>query len=138
MSSAATLGRTLLVALASLALCAPAAVARPADLRSEAPTSALSGTADEKDSHVFEHTFDPYPRPTSARDVALAQERSYSTYGEPAPQRAATTTAVTDTGDGIAWLPFALAVLGALVIGLAAGGALHLAYSRRSATRWAT
>ena len=44
MTFATPLRRTLLIALASLALGAPAALARPADLRSEAPTSSLSGT----------------------------------------------------------------------------------------------
>ena len=90
MSFASPLHRTLLIALASLALAAPAALARPADLRSEGPTSALSGTTGTNDSNVFEHPFDPYPEPTTPRDAALAQERSYSTYGEPAATVAAT------------------------------------------------
>lgn len=136
MSSAAPLRRTLLLALASLALCAPAATARPADLRSEAPTSALSGSTEHDATYVLRHRFDAYPTPTSPRDAALAQERSDSTYGDPAPPRVAATTVATDTG--IAWLPFALAVSGALVLGLGAGGALHVVHARRRATRPAT
>jgi hypothetical protein len=136
MSSAATLRRTLLVALASLALCAPAAVARPADMRSEAPTSALTGTTDESASYVLQHQFDAFPAPTSGRNAALAQERSYSTYDDPAPLRKAATTAATDTGDGIAWVRFAFAVVGALIVALAAG--TGLVHARRRATRLAT
>ena len=89
MSFASSLHRTLLIALASLALSAPAALARPADLRSEAPTSSLSGTTDQTSAEatpgrVLRRAFDPYPEPMSALEAALAQERSYSTYGEPA------------------------------------------------------
>lgn len=138
MSSASTLRRTLLVALASLALCAPAAMARPADLRSEAPTSALSGTTEHDATYVLRHRFDAYPTPVSPRDAALAQERSYSTYGDPAPPRVAASTVATDTGDGIDWLLFVLAVSGALAVGLGAGSALHVAHARRRATRLAT
>ena len=108
MSSAATLHRTLLIALASLALCTSAALARPADV----PTPAFSGTIDENPLHVIEHSVDPYPEPA--------------------------TTPATDTGDGIAWLPLALAVLDALVVGLCGGSALHLVHARRHATRLAT
>jgi hypothetical protein len=136
MSSAATLRRTLLVALASLALCAPAAVARPADLPSQAPTSALTGTTDESASYVLRHQFDAFPTPTPGRDPGLAQERSYSTYGDPAPPRKAATTAATDTGDGNTWVPIALAVFGALIVALGAG--IGLVHARRRATRLAT
>ena len=118
MFSGSWLHRTLLVALASLALSAPAA-----------PPAATGWT--------LERQHDPYPEPTSLRDVAgaLAQERWYSTYREPtAPSR----VAATDAGDGIAWAPFALAVFGALVVGMAAGSALHLVHSRRHPTRLAT
>ena len=38
----------------------------------------------------------------------------------------------------IAWAPFALAVFGALVVGMGAGSALHLVHSRRHPTRLAT
>jgi hypothetical protein len=67
--------------------------------------------------------------------VALAQERSYSTYGEPAPPRESATTAASDPGDGIAWVPFVLGLIAALVVGLSAGSALQ---ARRNATRPAT
>ena len=140
MSFAPPLHRTLLIALASLALSAPAALARPADLRSEAPTSSLSGTTDQSSDEagrgrVLRHTFDPYPWPMSRLDAAVAQERSYSTYGEPAPPHKAAPIAATDPGDGIAWLPFGLGLVGALVVGLCAGSGLQ---ARRHATRPAT
>ena len=136
MSSAATLRRTLLVALASLALCAPAAVARPADL----PTSSLAGTTDQTSAEatpgqVLRRSFDPYPDPVFPHEIALSQERSYSTYGEPAPQREAATTAATDSGDGITWVPFVLGLIAALAVGLAAGSGLQ---ARRHETRPAT
>jgi hypothetical protein len=117
MPVASTLHRTLLIALASLALSAPAALARPADLRSEAPTSSLSGTSEER----LGRSFGPL----------LAQERSFSTYGEPAPLTKPATTVAADTGDGMVPLPFVLAVLGALGVGLAAGSRLHLIHARR-------
>jgi hypothetical protein len=115
--------RTLLVALASLALLAPAALARPA----EAPASSLSGTTEEGiPGHGLRRAFDPLPWPVSPREAALAQERYYSTYGE------AATTPVTDAGDGVAWLPFVLGLSAALVVGLGAGSGLQ---ARRHATR---
>jgi hypothetical protein len=126
--------RTLLVALACAALFAPAAVARPADLRSEAPTSSLSGTTGT----VFEHLFDPYPEPTSAREAALAQERAYLATFKPTRLVKTAPAVATDSGDGIASLPFALAVFGALVVGLAAGSALQLVHARRRPSRLAT
>jgi hypothetical protein len=127
MTLASPLCRTLLTALACLALVAPAALAQPVDHRSEATTS-LAGTKGT----VFEHIFDPYPTPTSPREAALAQERSYSSYVKAAPAVA------TDSTDGIASLPFALAVFAALVVGLGAGSALHLVHTRRHAARLAT
>ena len=138
--SSASLRGALLVALASLALCAPAAFARPADLRSEAPTSSLSGTTDQTSAEatpgrVLRRAFDPYPEPVFPHEIALAQERSYSTYGEPAPPREAATTAATDSGDGITWVPFVLALFAALAVGLGAGSGLQ---ARRHATRPAT
>jgi hypothetical protein len=135
MTFASPLRRTLLVALACVALFAPAAVARPVDLRAEAPTSSLSGTKGT----VFEHLFDPYPEPTSAREAALAQERAYSTYDLKPTKLVKTAPAVAaDSGDGIAALPFALALFGALAVGLATGSGLHRVHTRRHAARLAT
>jgi hypothetical protein len=138
MKFASPLHRTLLIALACLALSAPAALARPADLRSETATSWLMGTSDAGSlPYVLDRPFDRYPEPTSSRDAALAQERSYSTYGAPAPLTKAATTTVADTGDGIAWVPFVLAVLAALMIGLGAGSGLHRVHASRHAARLA-
>jgi hypothetical protein len=126
--------RTLLVALACVTLFAPTAVAQPVDQRSEAPSSSsLSGTKGT----VFEHLFDPYPEPASPREAALAQERSYSNTIKPT-RPVETAPAVATSGDGIASLPFALAVFGALVVGLGAGSGLHLVHTRRHAARLAT
>jgi hypothetical protein len=133
MTSATPLRRTLLVTLACVALFAPAAFARPVDLRAEAPTSSLSGTKGT----VFEHVFDPYPEPTSRRDAALAQERSYSNTVKPT-RLVATAPVVVADDDGISALPFALAVFGALVVGLGAGSGLHRVHTRRHGARLAT
>ncbi len=84
---------------------------------------------------MLRHSFDPYPDPMSRLDAAVAQERSYSTYGEPAPPQKAATTTATDPGDGIAWPPFVLGLVAALAVGLCAGSGLH---ARRHATRPAT
>jgi len=132
MPLASPLRRSLLIALAALALTAPAGLARPADLRSEGPTSALSGTSEFK----LNHLFDPYPVPPSRTDAALAQERAYSSYGEPPAVVKTTPAVVTDGTDGVAWLPFVLALWGALIVGAAAGSALHA--HRRHPTRLAT
>ena len=51
-----------------------------------------------------------------------------------APPREAT-TAATDSGDGITWVPFVLGLFAALVIGLGAGSGLQ---ARRHTTRPAT
>jgi hypothetical protein len=138
MTFASPLHRTLLVALACLALSAPAALARPADVRSETPTSWLAGTTDAfSPPFVVDRSFDGYREPTSSQDAALAQERSYSTYGAPARLTKAAATTMPDTGGGIAWMPFVLALLGALMIGLGAGSGLHRVHARRHAARLA-
>jgi hypothetical protein len=67
--------------------------------------------------------------------VALAQEHSYSSYGEPGPPREAATTAATDSGDDIPWVPFDLGLFAALVVGLGAGSGLQ---ARRHLSRPAT
>jgi hypothetical protein len=64
-------------------------------------------------------------------DRAPAQERSYASDGKPAPLTKAAPAVASNTGDGIASLPFVLAVLGALVVGLGAGSGLHLLHVRR-------
>jgi hypothetical protein len=76
---------------------------------------------------------------TPAADAALAQERYYASYGKPTPLTHATRTVAADTGNGIARLPFVIAVVGALIVGLGAGSGLHLLHARRRhATRLAT
>jgi hypothetical protein len=134
MTFASPIRLTMLVALACAALFAPAALARPVDLRSQAPTSSLSGT----EGTVFEHVFDPYPEPTSAREAALAQERAYLATFKPTKLVKTTAAVATDSGNGIAPLPFALAIFGALVVGLTAGSALQLVHGRRHPSRLAT
>jgi hypothetical protein len=64
-------------------------------------------------------------------DRALAQERYYASYGKPTPPTMATRTVAADTGDGIAALPFVIALFGALIVGLGAGSGLHLLHTRR-------
>jgi hypothetical protein len=133
MTSATALRRTLLVTLACVTLVAPAALARPAAQPSESPTSSLSGTKGT----VFEHVFDPYPEPASRRDAALAEERSYSNAIKPT-RLVETAPAVVADDDGISSLSFALAVFGALAVGLGAGSGLHRVHTRRHGARLAT
>jgi hypothetical protein len=81
-------------------------------------------------------------RPTKASDsavsgdqaalrAALAQERYYSSYGEPAPLARTVPTATDDTAGGIDTLPFVLSLFGALLVGVGAGTGLLLAHTRR-------
>jgi hypothetical protein len=110
---------TMLTALA-LALTAPVALAEPID-----PIGTTAEQARQQDlAHLRAGNSIPKV------DAARAQERYYTSYGTPTPltQPAA---AVADTGDGVAGLPFALSIFGALIVGLGAGGWLHLARSRR-------
>jgi hypothetical protein len=62
---------------------------------------------------------------------AKAQERAYSTYGQPAPVPPAAPTLAGDVSDGIAPLPFALSILGTLIVGVGAGLGLHRVQLRR-------
>jgi len=118
--------RTMLVALAALALLAPAAVAMPLD--------PIDTTGEQP--YQLERTFDAYPKPTTPLEIARAQEATYSTYGQPAPlQKAAPVVATTD---GIETLPFALGIAGALIVGLAAGSGLHVMRTRRRHATLAT
>jgi hypothetical protein len=71
-------------------------------------------------------------------DPALAWERYYASLGKRTPLTNATRTVAADTGEGIAPLPFVMAVFGALIVGLGAGSGLHLLHARRHAARLAT
>jgi hypothetical protein len=91
----------------------------------EVPTSSLAGTTTQTPTDVSpartpERHFDPF-----------APERSYSSFGEPMPLIKTAPTVAADTDDEIARLPFVLAVVGALIVGLGAGSRLHLAHARR-------
>ena len=64
MSLARSLRRTLLVALASLALTSPTALARPIDQ-----------PARSTEAYVLKHSFDPYPTPVSYTHLTLPTNR---------------------------------------------------------------
>jgi len=150
-----TLPRTVAAALAITALAAPAALARPVDLRSpdtkdaaaqaDAPQdmrspdtrdAATSPSAREQDLRHLEAgvqtsslagtTSDP------AIEAALAQERYYATSVKAAPLPVAAQTGVSD-GDGAPWVVFALGLAGAAVAG--AGGASIAGKTRLRARR---
>jgi hypothetical protein len=70
----------------------------------------------------------------SQRDAALAQERYYASYGTPAVLADSAHRASSDSGTGISWLGFGLALLGTLIAGLAAGRALQPRYTRNRRT----
>ena len=71
---------------------------------------------------------------TPAADPAPAQERYSESHGNATPL----TNVATDTGDGIARLPFVIALFGALIVGLGAGSGLHVLHGRRHAARLVT
>ena len=110
---------TMLTALA-VALAAPVALAEPFD-----PSGPVAEQATQQHlAHLRAGNSIPQ------LDAARAQERYYSSYGTPTPLTKPE-VAVADTGDGVAGLPFALSVFGALIVGLGAGSGLHVVRSRR-------
>jgi hypothetical protein len=96
-----TIVTALAVALLTSAM-GGAAAARPTDLRSEMQTSSLAGTT--------EQNLDAARR----EQIALAQERYYSSYGEPEPLPAPEPAAPVD--DPQPWLPIAVATAAALTV----------------------
>ena len=123
-------------ALAAAALvAAPTALAEPADFHAGPEFAAPAPDLRSPDTRDAARP-DTAGNPTvaAATDAALAQERYYASYDQPTPPPAV----VTNAGDGIARLPFVLAVFGALVVGLGAGSGLHLLHARRRAPGLAT
>jgi hypothetical protein len=96
-----------------------------------APTSSLAGATTQTPTGVS-------PARTPVRQVRpFAQERSSSSsssFVEPMPLIKTAPTVAADTDDGIARLPFVLAVVGALIVGLGAGSRL-LAHMPRAAAQ---
>jgi hypothetical protein len=126
MSLSLVLRRAIMLTAVALALTAPAALAQPTD-RSD--TSSLAGTtAEQAIKQDLAHLRAGNSIPML--DAARAQERYYASYGTAAPLTKPA-AAVADPGDGVAGLPFALSVFGALIVGLGAGSGLHLVRSRR-------
>jgi hypothetical protein len=106
--SSSTFIRTIAVALTVSALGAPAALARPVDNLSPATQDLrhLSAGNDVRSS-------------TPAARAALAQERSYSSYGEPTKATQPSRVVVVD--GGTPWTTIALGIAGAcLLLGSAA------------------
>jgi hypothetical protein len=155
-----SLARTLLVALASLALTSPAALARPLDpapaaqpqpaqdLRSPDARDAATRHEPRQDLRGQDlrrlsagatiHTSSPAGTTSHTKRSALAQERYYSSYTHPVPRSQQPANAG-PSGNDIAPLAFLLAIAGALFVGLATRSRLHLLRSRRRhATRLAT
>ena len=119
MSLSHVLRRGALLTAVALALTAPVALAEPID-----PISPAAEQARQQDlAHLRAGNSIP------KLDAARAQERYYTSYGTPTPLTKPAAT-VGDTGDGVAGLPFALSVFGALIVGLGAGSGLHLVRSR--------
>ena len=65
--------------------------------------------------------------------AALAQQRYYASYGESAPLTANARPVSIATNDGIGTLPFALALAGALIVGIVGTSSFHVLHSRRRA-----
>jgi hypothetical protein len=123
--------RALTAALAALLIAAPAGVARPVDSAYRASSTAATSPPPRQDLRIPDSLDAARAKTPSDLTAASAQERYYSSYGEPAPLSPSSGTARVDNGDGIAWLPLVLAVFGALIVGLGAGSGLHLIHARR-------
>ena len=65
--------------------------------------------------------------------AALAQERYYSSYGENVEPLNSSALVADTRDDGIAPLPFVISLLGALLVGAAAGSAIHVLRGRHAA-----
>jgi hypothetical protein len=166
--------RTIAAALTALVIAAPPAFAMPID----SPGHPSETTSAPKQDLRSPDARDAAKRPQTPADVtaALAQERYYSSYGDPEPldvtaaqyaaskqpepapasgdsepldvtaaQYAASkqpepasapaSVRFADTGDGIDSLSFVLGLVGALIVGVAAGTGMHqLVVRRRHAT----
>jgi len=111
MSLSLVLRRAAVLTAVAVALTAPAALAEPIDARHQDLAHLRAGNT--------------APELAAAR----AQERYYTSYGTPT---ALTKPAapVADSDNGVAGLPFALSVFGALIIGLGAGSGLQVVRSR--------
>jgi hypothetical protein len=129
-----TIVTALALALLASTMSGPA-VARPADIRTEAQTSTLAGTTDRQDLRnpdnrapsAVPHDTTPsalrdLPSPdvfdaAHRNEIALALERYYSTYGSPKPVPVAEAPAPVD--DPEPFLPIAIAIAAALTIAAA-------------------
>jgi len=117
--------RTLLPALATLALAAPASTAMASGgTQSTTPSDTAAALAQEQYYSSYRTTADP------SDAVPLAQEQYYSSYGTPRTLSHIHTTQSAGP-DGVAPLPLVLTGLGALVIGIGAGTSLHRVQLRR-------
>jgi hypothetical protein len=119
--------RAITVALVALAIAAPAA---PADTNPIVPC----GTSVNPCQNPFGGTPGHARTPADVTAAAKAQERYYSSYGDPEPLTPAASPTGIDADDGIAPLPFVLALLAALTVGMVAGSALQR-LRRRGAPR---
>ena len=127
--------RPLAVAMLALALAAPAALAVPADYPPPNYPSAVperpGAITDERGTSSLAGTTSDDGR-SSDTAAALAQERSYASYGTPTPLTPPSSTVETAGDDGIAPLPFVLSLLGALIVGIAATSAAYVVHGRRT------
>jgi hypothetical protein len=103
----------------------PSAVpTRPGALTYSTPGTTARATPVSAQSHLPGPPNFPSAVPT--RPGAL----TYSS-GAPAPLTAQARPISIDTNHGVAWVPFVLALAGALIAGFAASSSLHLLHSRR-------
>lgn len=136
-----TVFRTIAATLATVALATPAAPALSAR-RSPETTSSPAGTPARTASDAGAATkaraedlrrLEAGGSSSAATAPALAQEQYYSSYGKPTPANPTAGTIVRDSSDGIAPLPFVVAMVGALMAGIAVATALHALAARRRA-----
>jgi hypothetical protein len=129
-----TLPRMRVAALAVGALLAPTALAQPADIHQPLIDAVVEAQKQDSQEAARPDTAGN-PNVSGSAAPALAQERYYASYGTPTSLSHTTRTVAADTDDGIAPLPFGLAVVAALIVGLAAGSGLHILYARRHPIR---
>jgi hypothetical protein len=122
--------RTLLTALSTLVLAAPAhAAGASGGTRSATPSGTAAALAREQ-------YYSSYGKAAEPSDAGpLAQERYYSSYGTRTLSHIGTRQSAGP--DGVAPLPLVLTGLGALVVGIGAGSSLHRIQLRRRGARLA-
>lgn len=126
---------TIATALAAVVIAAPVALARPIDDPARYRVDAATTTATKQDLRSPDARDAARPKTPADVTAALAQERYYSSYGDPEPLSLPQPTAPYDETP---WLPIAAFIAIALAIVAATATQLRRVRIRRRAARVAT